>query len=103
MLSSEQILQEKEYCIPYKYLVTKEKLIAFPQKLFVSTDYILCQEHIISFLQPFNKQLVLDAGCGDGRLCHALKDKNLTVFGFDYSEQAINFAKIYNPGIDFQQ
>lgn len=102
MLSEKQKVQEKEYDIPYKYFFTDKKLIGFPQKLFVTTDYMLCQECIIGLIAPFENQLFLDAGCGDGRLCSILKEKNIQVFGNDYSIKAISFAKIYNPTADFQ-
>ena len=52
-------------------------------------------------LRPFHGQEVLDAGCGDGRFCHELCRENVRLTGADYSEQALLFARAFNPGITF--
>ena len=36
-ISPQQIEQEAEYSIPYHYLFDDKKLIAFPEKLFITT------------------------------------------------------------------
>lgn len=102
-LSPQQQLQEDEYAIPYQQLLTKKKLIAFPNKLFVTLDYITCLERILSLLSPLAGQRILDAGCGEGRLCQELRLTDVRVFGLDYSARAVHFTRLFNAGIDIKQ
>ena len=44
---------------------------------------------------------ILDAGCGDGRLCYELKKEKADIVGIDFSERAISFAKAFNPDVKF--
>jgi len=44
---------------------------------------------------------LLDAGCGDGRLCYELAQGGWDVVGIDYSERAIAFAKAFSPTVKF--
>jgi 2-polyprenyl-3-methyl-5-hydroxy-6-metoxy-1,4-benzoquinol methylase len=46
---------------------------------------------------------VLDAGCGNGRLLEALKDKKITYLGIDNSAELIKAAKINFPGREFRE
>lgn len=93
--------QEKEYIIPYHYLITADRLIAFPNRLILCPHYIKYLNTIKALLAPFRGQRILDVGCGDGRLCHELKGENAVVYGFDYSERAIAFASTINPHAHF--
>ncbi|MDA3802349.1 MAG: methyltransferase domain-containing protein [Patescibacteria group bacterium] len=43
--------------------------------------------------QVFDKSKVLDAGCGNGRLLEALKDKDIEYLGFDNSEELLKLAR----------
>ena len=45
---------------------------------------------------------VLDAGCGNGRLYPALKERNIEYFGIDNSDQLIKIAKEKFPEANFQ-
>ena len=49
----------------------------------------------------FSGAKVLDAGCGNGRLLEAFKDKEIDYLGFDLSEELINFAKRDYPDKKF--
>lgn len=63
--------------------------------------YLHRLEMVKQLLRPFSGQYVLDAGCGDGRLCYELRKENVQVMGVDMSERAISFAKAFNPDINF--
>ena len=45
---------------------------------------------------------ILDAGCGDGRFLSELKNKGAkNLYGVDYSESALSFAKLFLPDVKF--
>lgn len=46
---------------------------------------------------------VLDAGCGNGRLLEALKDKKISYLGIDNSSELIKAAKHNYPQYDFRE
>lgn len=50
---------------------------------------------------PFVGQSILDAGCGDGRFLYDLRHADAELFGVDYSEAAIRFARAFNPQATF--
>ena len=58
-------------------------------------------EQVKNLLKPYNSQLILDAGCGDGRFCHELSKENIRIVGVDFSKNAIGFAKSFNPDVEF--
>lgn len=89
--------QEAEYEIPYHYLVTDERLLSFPDRLIQAPIYLEHMNVVIERLAPFHGQRILDAGCGDGRFIAELRDRDAEVYGTDYSERAVQFARIMNP------
>ncbi|MBI2564749.1 class I SAM-dependent methyltransferase [Candidatus Woesearchaeota archaeon] len=92
-----QRIQEKKFLFPYHYVdVGLENY----SRIF-SIEYLNRMEVVKDLIKPFKGQLVLDAGCGDGRFCYAIKDENVKIIGVDFSETAINFAKIFNKNINF--
>jgi len=96
-LSEKQQHQENQYLFPYHYLDIGSDFY----KLICSTEYLDLQRLIKNAISPFNKQTILDAGCGDGRLCYEIKKENCKIMGVDFSEKAILFAHAFNPEIDF--
>lgn len=96
-LTKTQKCQEEQYDFPYHYLDLKSNF----QKLLKGIEYLTLLNLVKDTLSPFNKELILDAGCGDGRLCYELKKENVKVVGIDYSHKAINFAKAFNPELEF--
>jgi len=101
----EKLLQEAEYDIPYHYLVNWRSLLGFPEKLQTCPTYLYYLQEIIAKMGHMERGMkVLDAGCGDGRLIYELRNRGCSaqLTGVDYSERAIQFARIYNPGIDFR-
>lgn len=93
---TQQIIQEEQYLFPYHYIDLHQGL-----KLFQDISYLSHLNIIKELLYPFKGQIILDAGCGDGRLCYELKRENVTIIGVDYSEKAINLAKAFSPNVKF--
>ncbi len=97
VLTKKQKVQEEEYALPYHYFDLRLE----------EFKYIRCVEYL-SYLNAIRRLMgditgkkILDAGCGDGRLCYELRNSNAKIFGVDYSERAIAFAKIFNPNAVF--
>lgn len=90
-------LQEREYNFPYHYL----DLNGDEYKLIRNIEYLSYLKIVKSLLKPFTGQLILDAGCGDGRFCYELKNEKAKIIGVDFSEKAIKFAKVFNPNVKF--
>lgn len=95
-LSKEQIQQESEYQFPYHYL---DFIASYGSLKFI--EYLTCIEIIKELIKPYNGQLILDVGCGDGRFCYEIKKENVKIIGLDFSQKAINFAKAFNPEVKF--
>jgi ubiquinone/menaquinone biosynthesis C-methylase UbiE len=86
--TSGQFIQEKQYDLPYHHFIkygTKAGNFYF--------SYI---EKCVSLVNSFRNKKVLDAGCGDGYFLWRLDDRKNKLFGIDYSEKAVEFAKIFN-------
>jgi len=96
-LSKKQMQQEAEYNFPYHYL----DLISEEERWLQGIEYMNHLEIVKNLLKPYNGQLILDAGCGDGRFCYELKKENVRVVGVDLSKRAIDFAKAFNPDVEF--
>ncbi|MBU4204594.1 class I SAM-dependent methyltransferase [Patescibacteria group bacterium] len=68
------------------------------------------KNHLKYFLEYFSshikkdnsKTTLLDVGCGAGLISKELLKYGFKIYGVDFSSEAIKFAKIENPGIDFQ-
>lgn len=89
-------IQESEYIFPYHYL---DLLPQYEHSFGLVKSY---RKMVCKIVEPYQGQKILDAGCGDGRLCYDLLKFNLAVYGVDYSQRAIDFAKIFCPGAHFQ-
>jgi len=97
-LYKEQIHQELQYNFPYHYLDLEPEMVGISGW---RIEYLNLLKAIKNLTRPFKNQLILDAGCGDGRFCYELKNENVKIIGVDYSKQAISFAKAFNPNIKF--
>lgn len=68
------------------------------------------KNHLKYFLEYFSphirkdnsKSIILDVGCGVGLISKELLKYGFKIHGVDFSSEAIKFAKIENPRIDFQ-
>ncbi|MGR3301661.1 MAG: class I SAM-dependent methyltransferase [Candidatus Scalindua sp.] len=95
--SEKQKCQDAGYYFPYHYLDLKVD----EYKLFLHTEYLNYLDLVKKLIRPFEGQLVLDAGCGDGRFCYELQHENVRIIGIDYSERAIAFARAFYPDGEF--
>jgi len=57
---------------------------------------------VVEQITQIAPQSLLDVGCGDGRLIQWTKSTVPQVSGIDLSEQAIAFARAFNPEVAFQ-
>lgn len=51
-------------------------------------------KNVVAALFGTSEISVLDLGCGNGRTLNFIKAPNMTLFGVDYSQEAINQAKV---------
>ncbi|HNV97684.1 MAG TPA: class I SAM-dependent methyltransferase [bacterium] len=86
-MDSIQKKQEDQYCKPYHYFIEKNS--------WTGLFYYSYMQPVINYINSKNGLKILDAGCGDGFFEYSVNNKN-HIFGVDYSEKAIEFAKIFN-------
>ncbi len=97
MINSKQRVQEEEYELPYHWFVDPNSMSGRIYFGYLS----ICS----SFIQREKRSNlnILDAGCGDARFLKELEllgEYNL--YGIDYSERAISFAKLLLPKAEFK-
>jgi len=90
ILNEKQKIQEHEYKLPYHWFWRSNTwggrvYWGYVNEIGRVAD---CLGRSIKFL---------DAGCGDGQLAYEIKKRGHNVWGFDYSEKAIGFAKLLAP------
>lgn len=97
--SLKQQAQEKEYSFPYHYIDLK----CDEFKYLHGIAYLNYVNLVISLIEEKPSLKILDAGCGDARLCFEIKKKfpKSKVYGVDFSKNAIGFAKAFNPEVKF--
>ena len=103
-LAREQEIQEEQYAFPYHYIPRNDKNgFSIIRSLRWGYEYMAYIEFVLSKLSHMQFDSLLDVGCGDGRFLYEIKkifpEKQL--FGLDYSEKAIAFAKAFNPRVNF--
>lgn len=86
-MDSIQKKQEDQYCKPYHYFIEKNS--------YKGLFYYSYVQPVINHINNRKGLKILDAGCGDGFIEHSVNSDN-EIFGLDYSEKAIEFAKIFN-------
>lgn len=103
-ISKNQKVQEEQYSYPYHY-IPRVQNGNFRQSLNFSWgfEYLAYTQFLLDELKKIAPSSVLDVGCGDGRFLHEVKlSQNIShLFGIDYSEKAIQFAKILNPDVEW--
>ncbi len=90
-------IQNDQYFFPYHYMDIYSELYRRIKYL----DYLSLLQIIKGTLSQLNGVKLLDAGCGDGRLCHELSGDGAEIVGVDQSEEAIRFAMAFNPTLEF--
>jgi SAM-dependent methyltransferase len=96
-LTENQLVQEEQYKFPYHYT----DLISDRHKFFKFIEPLDLLRLVKDKVNSFDKRMILDAGCGDGRLCYELKNEKYRIVGIDYSASAISFARAFNPDAEF--
>jgi SAM-dependent methyltransferase len=103
-LSKEQREQEDDYVFPYHYIPSlKDGNFSLTRVMRWGYQYIAYLEFVAGKVAGAGFDSLLDVGCGDGRFLCEIKsrfpDKRLA--GLDMSEQAIGFARAFNPDVRF--
>ncbi len=94
-LDTHQSQQEAKYHVPYHYLQTRWTVAGITY-----LAYLARARELLLATKPGR---ALDAGCGDGRFVAYVReaDRMCPIEGADYSETAIAFARLFNPGATF--
>ena len=92
-----QKIQEGGYFFPYHYL----DLRSDEHRLILHVEYVSRLKTVKDLLRPFHGQLILDAGCGDGRFCYEMRGESVRMIGTDYSDKSLAFARLFNPQTEF--
>jgi 2-polyprenyl-3-methyl-5-hydroxy-6-metoxy-1,4-benzoquinol methylase len=103
-LSAEQSVQEAEYEFPYHYIPRFEHgNFSQVRKLRWGYEYLSYLRFILARLEQVEFDSLLDVGCGEGRfLCEAAQRfPNQRLLGIDFSSRAIEYARLFNPGVGF--
>lgn len=99
-----QKIQESQYHFPYHYLVRFGDGV-FSQVRQVRWGYIYASyvQFILKRLSEEHFDTLLDIGCGDGKFVFEARRTfpQRVIDGVDYSEQAIQFARAFNPTSTF--
>lgn len=91
MLSERQKIQEQEYALPYHWFKDRS---TFGGRVYFGYQNI-CLE-VVRDMDLGAK--ILDAGCGDGRFLGVLRERGfINLYGTDYSERAVSFARLLLP------
>jgi len=99
-LFQQQKVQEEQYVFPYHYL----GMASEQHRLLYNVDYEHFLRIVLTLAAPFlqTDTNVLDAGCGDGRLCYELAiHHGVKATGIDFSKAALRFARAFNPQLKF--
>ena len=101
--SEQFLIQSKAYAFPYHYLadVSPDGTISIYRQLVWGLEYMTYMIWVRDQILRIRPRNLLDVGCGDGRLCSLLEAWSGRYVGVDLSEQAIAFARAFNPGAEF--
>jgi len=98
MINNKQMVQEEEYEVPYHWFISPNSVggrIYFGY-LSICTNFIKSENN-------YNNLNILDAGCGDARFLKELELLGVeSLYGIDYSERAVSFAKLLLPKVEFK-
>lgn len=101
-------MQASQYDFPYHYIPdgspsSYEDLVQM-RSLGWGAEYLSVLDKVASIVSNRSVKTILDAGCGDGRLVGRLRRCGFqnSYHGVDLVKSAINFAKAFNPGENFE-
>jgi 2-polyprenyl-3-methyl-5-hydroxy-6-metoxy-1,4-benzoquinol methylase len=98
-----QQIQEDEYNYPYHYI--GRRIGGFSHFVIDewAINYVSTIEFLIKKIKQLSPKVVIDLGCGDGRFTGELHRELIgsKIIGLDYSEKAINLAKVMNQNCTF--
>ena len=102
----EQVIQERQYYLPYHYIPRRGKgRIVYAARVDSAGEYLKLLDLVESVMRTSGAARMLDIGCGDGRLINELSGKfaERTFAGLDYSARAIALAQVYreHPNVEF--
>lgn len=94
-LDAHQSQQEAKYHVPYHYSLNRWTP--------AGVTYLSYLRRARDLLLARTPKRALDAGCGDGRFVAFVReaDDTFPIEGTDYSETALDFARLFNPGARF--
>jgi SAM-dependent methyltransferase len=99
-VNSAEQAQEYLYRLPYHWF-PEERLKRFEREVKQRIIFSLIEEYCDNLISNY-----LDVGCGDGRwtsdIHEVINNNSLHSIGVDFSSQAIGFAKLISPHIEFQ-
>lgn len=87
-------IQEDQYFIPYHWSSMQPD--GYRGRVYWGYLHL-----ILEIAGSVSGKKVLDAGCGDGRFSAELLKRGANATGVDFSEKALNFAKIFLPNVVF--
>ena len=93
-------VQASQYVFPYHYLpaVDESGAVSLHKDLSWGLDYLTYMSFVANYITDVLKaNSLLDVGCGDGRLLSMLLGKVPKLTGVDLAEQAVLFARAFNP------
>ncbi len=96
--------QEELYDFPYHYLPHFRKgRFCQVRSLRWGYEYLSYIDFVLGQLAPCKFESLLDVGCGDGRFLHEAKQRfeKTRLVGVDISDRAIQYAKAFNPDLEF--
>lgn len=96
--------QEQEYVFPYHYIPYYDEKGNFHRirRMASGFEYLGYMKHIGEELEKYHVKSVIDIGCGDGRFFSLTKKEYKYKAGYDLAEQAIQFAKAFNPNVIYK-
>jgi 2-polyprenyl-3-methyl-5-hydroxy-6-metoxy-1,4-benzoquinol methylase len=96
-------IQDKLYEFPYHYLpYLRANIPRLHRYLSWGLDYLTYTSFVVEQIEQIAPASLLDVGCGDGRLINFVKSSVPRVYGVDLSEQALAFARAFNPDVEFK-
>ncbi len=101
--SDKFLTQSEAYTFPYHYLadVSLDGIISIYRQLAWGLEYMTYMTWVRDQILHVNPRNLLDVGCGDGRLRTLLAAWTGRYVGVDLAEQAIAFARAFNPDAEF--